>query len=106
MANTFKNIVQDTISAAPGSPTSVLTAGASEIAVINSIYIGNQEPSSDTLCNIAVTSGAVTAIIGPRITIPSGQSLIFDKPITLENNDILQVDGGNVHVMVNYLLVT
>lgn len=99
---TFKNVVLANVSANFASPTSVLTAGASETLVIHSIYMSNQAAGTIP-CNVRVTSGAVTANVAYNADIPVKQSLILDKPIVLESNDILKIDGGSMSVVVSYL---
>jgi hypothetical protein len=99
---TFKNVVLANVSANFASPTSVLTAGASEILVVHSIYLGNQTAGTIP-ANVRVTSGAVTANVVFNADIPAKQSLILDKPLVLEANDILKIDGGSMSVVVSYL---
>lgn len=90
MASTFKNQ-----GAALGvtDSGSFYTAGGSTQAVIHALYISNHETSSAIKVNVKVTTdgGSTFYHVGKGLDVPANNTLVLDKPINLEPNDIIRV---------------
>ena len=90
MASTFKNA-----GAALGVSDSgaLYTAGGSTYAVIHALYISNHESSETINVHVKVTidGGSTFRHVGKGLSVPSNNTLVLDKPINLEPNDILRV---------------
>ena len=92
MASTFKN-AGITVPVVDDSTGNLYTAGASEQAVIHALYISNKSTTASATVNVKVTTdgGSTFYHIGKSLEIPPNNTLTLDKPINLENNDILRV---------------
>ena len=90
MASTFKNA-----GAALGTSDSgaIYTAGGSVYAVIHALYISNHETSESINVHVKVTidGGSTFRHVGKGLSVPANNTLVLDKPINLEPNDILRV---------------
>ena len=90
MASTFKNA-----GAALGTSDSgsIYTAGGSVYAVIHALYISNHESSEAINVHVKVTidGGSTFRHVGKGLSVPANNTLVLDKPINLEPNDILRV---------------
>ena len=90
MASTFKNA-----GAALGTSDSgaLYTAGGSTYAVIHALYISNHESSESINVNVKVTidGGSTFRHVGKGLSVPANNTLVLDKPINLEENDVLRV---------------
>ena len=90
MASTFKNA-----GAALGTSDSgaLYTAGGSTYAVIHALYISNHESSESINVNVKVTidGGSTFRHVGKGLSVPANNTLVLDKPINLENNDIIRI---------------
>ena len=90
MASTFKNA-----GAALGTADSgaLYTAGGSTYAVIHALYISNHETSESINVNVKVTidGGSTFRHVGKGLNVPANNTLVLDKPINLEPNDILRI---------------
>ena len=90
MASTFKNA-----GAALGVSDSgaIYTAGGSTYAVIHALYISNHETSEAINVNVKVTidGGSTFRHVGKGLSVPANNTLVLDKPINLEPNDVLRV---------------
>ena len=90
MASTFKNA-----GAALGTSDSgsIYTAGGSVYAVIHALYISNHESSESINVHVKVTidGGFTFRHVGKGLSVPANNTLVLDKPINLEPNDILRV---------------
>ena len=90
MASTFKNA-----GAALGTSDSgsIYTAGGSVYAVIHALYISNHESSESINVHVKVTidGGSTFRHVGKGLSVPANNTLVLDKPINLEPNDILRV---------------
>ena len=90
MASTFKNQ-----GAALGvtDSGSFYTAPSGTYAVIHALYISNHETSSAINVNVKVTTdgGSTFYHVGKGLSVPANNTLVLDKPINLEPNDIIRV---------------
>ena len=90
MASSFKNA-----GAALGTSDSgsIYTAGGSVYAVIHALYISNHESSESINVHVKVTidGGSTFRHVGKGLSVPANNTLVLDKPINLEPNDILRV---------------
>jgi len=90
VASTFKNA-----GAALGTSDSgsIYTAGGSVYAVIHALYISNHESSESINVHVKVTidGGSTFRHVGKGLSVPANNTLVLDKPINLEPNDILRV---------------
>ena len=90
MASTFKNQGATLGVADSGA---LYTAGSSTYAVIHALYISNHETSSAIKVNVKVTTdgGSTFYHVGKGLSVPANNTLVLDKPINLEPNDIIRV---------------
>ena len=90
MASTFKNQ-----GAALGvtDSGSFYTAPGGTYAVIHALYISNHETSSSISVHVKVTTdgGSTFYHVGKGLSVPANNTLVLDKPINLEPNDIIRV---------------
>ena len=90
MASTFKNQ-----GAALGvtDSGSFYTAPGGTYAVIHALYISNHETSEAISVNVKVTTdgGSTFYHVGKGLNVPANNTLVLDKPINLEPNDIIRV---------------
>jgi hypothetical protein len=103
--NNFKLIASSTIS---GTNDSLInTAAAATTLVIHSVYLTNVGAAA-SYANVKVedSSEAVTTHIAYNTEIPSGETLILDKPLNLEAGDKLYVRGNNLQVTVSALEIS
>ena len=92
MASTFKNAGM-TVGVVDNSSADLYTAGGSETAVVHAIYLSNASSANVAKVTIKVTvdGGSTFYHVGKNLEIPANNTLTLDKPINLENNDILRV---------------
>ena len=90
MASTFKN-QGATLSA--GAETDFYTAPGGTYSVIHALYITNKSSTNIGKCDVKVTTdgGSTFYHIGKSLRVPVENTLILDKPINLEPNDILRI---------------
>ena len=92
MASTFKNQ-----GAALGvtDSGSFYTAPGGTYAVIHALYISNHETSEAISVNVKVTTdgGSTFFHVGKHLEVPASNTLVLDKPINLEPNDILRISA-------------
>ena len=90
MASTFKNQGAALGVADSGS---FYTAPSGTYAVIHALYISNHETSSAINVNVKVTTdgGSTYYHVGQGLSVPANNTLVLDKPINLEPNDIIRV---------------
>ena len=62
-------------------------------AVVHAVYISNKSSSNEANVDVKVTTdgGSTFYHIGKSLRIPVENTLVLDKPINLETNDILRV---------------
>tara|TARA_A100001391_G_scaffold53246_3_gene32455 strand:+ start:1877 stop:2200 length:324 start_codon:yes stop_codon:yes gene_type:complete len=92
MANTFKNAGV----AVGTSATTLYTAPASTTGIIHAIYISNVDGTNDASVDITVVdnSSGNTFHIMKTVLVPADSTLVIEKPINLEAQDILQVKAS------------
>ena len=92
MASTFKNAGL-TVPTTDTSAGDLYTAGGSETAVIHAVYVSNKSSTASATVNVKVTTdgGSTFYHIGKSLEVPPNNTLTLDKPVNLENNDIIRV---------------
>ena len=103
--NNFKLIASSSVSGT--SDSLINTAAAATTLVIHSVYITNVGAAA-SYANVKVedSSAAITSHIAYNTEIPSGETLILDKPLNLETGDKLYVRGNNLQVTVSALEIS
>ena len=92
MASAFKNAGLD-VGVLDDATGNMYTAGGSITAVIHAIYISNKSATNIAKVNVKVTTdgGSTFFHIGRSLEVDVNNTLVLDKPINLESNDILRV---------------
>ena len=92
MASSFKNAGLD-VGVLDDATGNMYTAGGSVTAVIHAVYISNKSSTNVAKVNVKVTTdgGSTFYHVGRSLDVPANNTLVLDKPINLENNDILRV---------------
>ena len=92
MASTFKNQGLD-VGVLDDSTGNMYTAGGSVYAVVHALYISNKSSTNIAKVNVKVTTdgGSTFFHVGRSLDVPANNTLVLDKPINLEPNDILRV---------------
>ena len=92
MASAFKNAGLD-VGVLDDATGNMYTAGGSITAVIHAIYISNKSATNIAKVNVKVTTdgGSTFFHIGRSLEVDVNNTLVLDKPINLENNDILRI---------------
>ena len=91
MASTFKNAGMN-VQLSDDSSANLYTA-ANEYAVVHALYISNKSTTSTATVNVKVSTdgGSTFYHIGKSLEVPPNNTLTLDKPVNLENNDIVRV---------------
>jgi hypothetical protein len=76
---------------AAGSVGMGKTRTADSTAIIDALFITNVDGINDITVDVTRFDGTTSIYLGYQITIPAGTTLSWDKQITLEPNEILQV---------------
>ena len=92
MASTFKNAGM-AVGLADTSAANLYTASGSGQAVIHAVYITNKSNANNGYVDVKVTvdGGTTFRYVANKAQIPPNNTLVLDKPINLESNDILRV---------------
>ena len=92
MASTFKNAGM-AIPYVDDSNADLYTAGGSGQAVIHALYLTNKSNANNGFVDVKVTTdgGSTFYHIGKSLEVPPNNTLTLDKPVNLENNDIIRV---------------
>ena len=92
MASTFKNAGM-TIPFTDDSNADLYTAGGSGQAVIHALYLTNKSTANNGFVDVKVTTdgGSTFYHVGKGLSVPANNTLVLDKPINLEPNDIIRV---------------
>jgi len=92
MASSFKNFGFD-VGVLDDATGNMYTAGGSVTAVVHAFYISNISSTNSAKVNVKVTidGGSTFRHVGRSLEVPSNNTLVLDKPINLEPNDILRV---------------
>jgi len=105
MASIFTSAA-NTLSTTNNSSANVYTCPNDKKAVIHALYISNTNETLTLNVNIAVTvAGNPTFYyVGSGLSIDSNNTLVLDKPINLQSNDIIRVwadvAGGSVYMSI------
>ena len=92
MASSFKNYGLD-VGVLDDATGNMYTAGGSVQAVVHALYISNKSETASATVNVKVTTdgGSTFYHIGKSLEVPPNNTLTLDKPVNLENNDIVRV---------------
>ena len=91
MASSFKNAGMTVVTTDDASANLYTASGVT--SVVHAIYISNKSSSNEANVNVKVTTdgGSTFYHVGKSLNIPVENTLVLDKPINLETNDILRV---------------
>jgi hypothetical protein len=91
MASSFKNAGMTVVTTDNSSANLYTASGVT--AVVHAVYISNKSSSNEANVDVKVTTdgGSTFYHIGKSLRIPVENTLVLDKPINLETNDILRV---------------
>ena len=93
MASSFKNAGLD-VGVLDDATGNIYTASGSGVtAVIHAVYISNKSSTNEAKVNVKVTTdgGSTFYHVGRSLNVAANNTLVLDKPINLENNDILRI---------------
>ena len=92
MASSFKNAGM-TIVTSDNASANFYTCPSDTVAVIHALYISNKSSTNVANVDVKVTTDGGTTFyhIGKSLEIEVSNTLIMDKPINLEANDILRI---------------
>jgi len=92
MASTFKNAGMSVITTDNAS-ANLYTCPAGTVAVIHALYISNKSSSNVGNVDVKVTTDGGTTFyhVGKSLEIDVENTLVLDKPINLEANDIIRL---------------
>jgi hypothetical protein len=91
MASAFKNAGMSVVTTDDASANLYTASGVT--AVVHAVYISNKSSTNEANVDVKVTTdgGSTFYHIGKSLRIPVENTLVLDKPINLETNDILRV---------------
>jgi len=91
MASAFKNAGMSVVTTDNASANLYTASGVT--AVVHAVYISNKSSSNEANVDVKVTTdgGSTFYHVGKSLNIPVENTLVLDKPINLETNDILRV---------------
>jgi len=94
MASAFKNAGM-TVITADTSSANLYTAPSGGTAVIHALYISNKSVTNYGNVDVKITTdgGSTFYHIAKSVQIEPENTLILDKPVNLEANDILRIVG-------------
>ena len=92
MASSFKNAGM-TIVTSDNASANFYTCPSATVAVIHALYISNKSSTNVANVDVKVTTDGGTTFyhIGKSLEINVSNTLIMDKPINLEANDIVRI---------------
>ena len=93
MASSFKNPGLD-VGVVDDATGNIYTASGSGVtAVIHAVYISNKSSTNAAKVNVKVTTdgGSTFYHVGRSLNVAVNNTLVLDKPINLENNDIIRI---------------
>jgi hypothetical protein len=92
MASSFKNAGM-TIVTSDNASANFYTCPSATVAVIHALYISNKSSTNVANVDVKVTTDGGTTFyhIGKSLEIDVSNTLIMDKPINLEANDIIRI---------------
>jgi hypothetical protein len=91
MASSFKNAGMTVVTTDNSSANLYTASGVT--AVVHAVYISNKSSTNEANVDVKVTTdgGSTFYHIGKSLKIPVENTLVLDKPINLETNDILRI---------------
>ena len=91
MASAFKNAGMSVVTTDDASANLYTASGVT--AVVHAVYISNKSSTNTAKVDVKVTTdgGSTFYHVGKSLNIPVENTLVLDKPINLETNDILRV---------------
>ena len=91
MASAFKNAGMTVVTTDNSSANLYTATGV--VAVVHAVYISNKSSTNEANVDVKVTTdgGSTFYHVGKSLNIPVENTLVLDKPINLETNDILRV---------------
>ena len=92
MASSFKNAGM-TIVTSDNASANFYTCPSATVAVIHALYISNKSSTNVANVDVKVTTDGGTTFyhIGKSLEVDVSNTLIMDKPINLEANDIIRI---------------
>jgi hypothetical protein len=92
MASSFKNAGMAVITS-DNSSANLYTCPSATVAVIHALYISNKSSTNVANVDVKVTidGGTTFRHIGKSLQVPIENTLVLDKPINLEANDIIRI---------------
>jgi hypothetical protein len=92
MASSFKNAGM-TIVTSDNASANFYTCPSATVAVIHALYISNKSSTNVANVDVKVTTDGGTTFyhIGKSLEIDVSNTLVLDKPINLEANDIIRI---------------
>ena len=107
MANVFKNAGV----AIGNTNTTLYTCPVSTTTVVHAVYISNVEGENDATVDVLVTDNSAGSdfYIMKTVDVPADSSLVIEKPINLEAQDILKVKAsanGDLQAFASVLEMT
>tara|TARA_Y100001970_G_C14160031_1_gene817955 strand:+ start:20 stop:367 length:348 start_codon:yes stop_codon:yes gene_type:complete len=92
VASTFKNAGMAVVTT-DNSSANLYTAGGSVYSVVHALYISNKSSTNEANVDVKVTTdgGSTFYHIGKSLRVAASNTLVLDKPINLEPNDVLRV---------------
>jgi hypothetical protein len=91
MASAFKNAGMTVVTTDNSSANLYTATGV--VAVVHAVYISNKSSTNTAKVDVKVTTdgGSTFYHVGKGLEIDVNNTLILDKPINLEANDILRI---------------
>jgi hypothetical protein len=107
MANTFKNAGV----AVGNTRTTVYTCPAATQAVVNAVYLSNIDGTNSVDATLECTTdgGSTYYHVAKTVPVPADSTLVIDKAINLEANDILAATAsatGDLQCVIGVLEIT
>ena len=93
MASAFKNSGLDVGVLDDATGNMYTASGSGVTAVIHAVYISNKSSTNVAKVNVKVTTdgGSTFYHVGRSLDVPANNTLVLDKPINLEENDVIRV---------------
>jgi hypothetical protein len=91
MASAFKNAGMTVVTTDNSSANLYTATGV--VAVVHAVYISNKSSTNEANVDVKVTTdgGSTFYHVGKSLRIPVENTLVLDKPINLENGDIIRI---------------
>ena len=93
MASSFKNAGLDVGVLDDATGNMYTASGSGVTAVIHAVYVSNKSATNAAKVNVKVTTdgGSTFYHVGRSLNVAANNTLVLDKPINLENNDIIRI---------------